>query len=249
MELRLVRHDAVDSTNERALEEAARGTARHGDVHVARRQTRGRGRLGRVWESAPDEGLYLTVLLLPPAPPSPVALTMAAGLAVLGAARALGLAAAALDWPNDVAVRGAKLAGILVESRSRGADPPHFAVGVGLNVAQRSFSPELTAERAVTSLALEGIDCGVERALAAALEALGRELPRAFDAPDAVARDYAAALGLRGERVRAAAGERRVEGRLVELTPAGGLVVETAAGRRERLPLEHVTRLERQGTA
>jgi BirA family biotin operon repressor/biotin-[acetyl-CoA-carboxylase] ligase len=110
-------------------------------VHVATGQTAGRGRLGRRWESASGAGLFLSLVLLPseaphpaaltpphPAaltPPHPAALTMSAGLALLAAVHALGLAAAELDWPNDLVVplraARAKLAGILVEAR--GLDP------------------------------------------------------------------------------------------------------------------------------
>ena len=101
MQFRLHRHGAVDSTNERAFAAIQSGSALHGDVHVASGQTLGRGRLGRTWVSPEREGLYLSVILLPGPPPiEPAALTMASGLAVLDAVRALGLLGARLDWPN-----------------------------------------------------------------------------------------------------------------------------------------------------
>src|SRR5262245_39626500 len=99
--MRVFRHEVVDSTNERALAAVEAGEAQDGDVHVAREQTRGRGRLGRVWESPAGQGLYLSYVHLPepPAPPAP-ALTQAAGLALLDLVRSLGVAGARLDWPN-----------------------------------------------------------------------------------------------------------------------------------------------------
>ena len=69
---------------------------------------------------------------------------------------------------KDVLVGEAKLCGILTESRSGSNHPPHFVVGIGLNVAQRHFPDELVRERAVTSLALVGLEVGVEKAAAAA---------------------------------------------------------------------------------
>ena len=156
MDLRRIDHGACDSTNERALEALATGTARHGDVHTALEQTRGRGQRGRAWWSAPTRGLYLTLVWAPDAPLDPALLTMAAGLGALDCARSAGATTAQLDWPNDVLVDGAKLAGVLVEARSLGGGRTGCAVGVGLNVAQAEFPGSLTAERLVTSLALLG---------------------------------------------------------------------------------------------
>ncbi|HEX6881911.1 MAG TPA: biotin--[acetyl-CoA-carboxylase] ligase [Planctomycetota bacterium] len=241
MELRLLRHAQVDSTNERALAAIADGTARHGDVHLAEAQTAGRGRLGRSWASAPGEGLYLSVVLLPAVRPHPAALTMAAGLAVLEAAQALGARAARLKWPNDVLAGGAKLAGILVEAR--GVEPPHAVVGVGLNVLQRAFAPALVAERAVTSLALLGHPHPIDEAAAVLLARLAPRLAEALELPQAVARDYAAALGLVGQLVRVRDGRGTARGRLVALG-LEGLELSDERGARTRHLLEHVQALE-----
>lgn len=248
MESRILRHGVVDSTSERALQAVADGSARHGDVHVAEGQSAGRGRLGRSWASARGEGLYLSLVLLPPSRPNPAALTMAAGLAVLECVRALGARAARLKWPNDVLVvdqqgRGAKLAGILVEAR--GLDPvrPHAVVGVGLNVLQRSFPPELVAERAVTSLALLGCDATREAALEVLLEHLGPRLELACRSPERIAADYARASGLPGRAVRIRRGSGELTGRLESLTLAG-LELTLEGGERSRVPLEHAQAVE-----
>src|SRR5207247_1187280 len=108
-------------------------------------------------------------------------------LAVLEGVHALGVREARLKWPNDVHVSEAKLAGILAESR--GLDPvrPHAVVGVGLNVLQRSFPPELLAERAVTSLALLGRTATTEQALDALLAHLAPRLELACRSPERIA--------------------------------------------------------------
>ena len=247
--LRILRHGLVDSTSERAFAALADGSARHGDVHVADAQSAGRGRLGRRWESPAGEGLYLSLILLPEPPPlNPAALTMAAGLAVLEAVHSLGANGARLRWPNDVLVpartgRDAKLAGILVESR--GLDPrrPHAVVGVGLNVLQREFPSALQAERAVTSLALLGLELTREQALDVLLAALGPRLEQACRVPARVAADYAQASELLGRRVRIRCGQRELAGRLAELTLAG-LGLELEGGDRVRVPLEHAQAVE-----
>lgn len=246
--LRLLQHGEVDSTSERAFAALAAGTARHGDVHLAETQSAGRGRRGRAWASARGEGLYLSVVLLPASLPHPAALTMGAGLAVLEAAGALGAASARLKWPNDVLVAdaagspAAKLAGILVEAR--GLDParPHAVVGIGLNVRQRAFPPELEAERAVTSLARLGLERTLEEARNALLARLAPRLEEACEHPAASARAYAAALGLDGRPVRLAHGRGEVRGRLLALG-LDGIELETSGGRARHL-LEHVQALE-----
>ena len=242
---RILRHEVVDSTSERAFAALAEGTARDGDVHVARGQTAGRGRLGRRWESPAGEGLYLSRIHLP-APPGPAAagVTMAAGLAVRDAVLRVGLPGARLDWPNDVMVRDAKLAGILVESR--GFDPirPHFVVGIGVNVLQRDFPRDLQRERAVTSLAAEGVATSPTGLLDVLLPLLERRLAQASADRAALARDYLAATGMAGAPVRVRTAEGTVEGRLVGIDFEAGVRLASDEGER-RFDLPHVHGVER----
>jgi BirA family biotin operon repressor/biotin-[acetyl-CoA-carboxylase] ligase len=250
MKFRIQQHHTCDSTNERAFAALAAVEARHGDVHVATAQTAGRGRLGRKWHSAPGEGLYLSVVLLPAGPfhsGLPLALTMAGGLAVLAATRALGVAGAGLKWPNDVLVRGAKLSGVLVESRGSDALRPSFVLGIGLNVAQTHFAPELLAERPVTSLRLAGGVADLERAQASMLRELGWRLDLALGAPEAprgpraIAAEYAQELGLLGQAVDFELARERGRGRLVRLE-LEHLELATDNGPR-RLALAHLAAL------
>ena len=244
MQFQIHRHGTIASTSETAFEALAAGTARHGDVHVAEAQSRGRGRLGRSWHRAPGEGLYLSAVLLPRSVLSPAGLTMAAGLAVLDAVNALGLERARLKWPNDVMVPApdgdAKLAGILVETR--GLDParPHYVVGIGVNVAQESFPPELVHERAVASLKTCGIDADVSTLLEALLPHLSARVEQITADPARLARDFVTATGLNAERVFVVAGERELTGRIESFALDGGLVLLAPSGERTRLALEIV---------
>jgi BirA family biotin operon repressor/biotin-[acetyl-CoA-carboxylase] ligase len=176
-----------------------------------------------------------------------VALTVAAGLGVLDAARALGAQGAALDWPNDVVLDGAKLAGVLVETRGLDPATPAYVVGVGLNVAQRTFPPELLLERPVTSLALAGVGASLPEVEAAVLEHLTRSLTRIGSDVAGLARDYLAAGRFQG-LVSAATGQETLVGQILELDLDQGLLLETDTGRR-RLPLDRLRRLEAAGRA
>ena len=241
MRFRRIRHAVVDSTSERAFAELAAGRARHGDVHLAAGQREGRGRRGRAWISPEGEGLYLSAILLPPPPPvQPAALTMAAGLAALEAVRGLGAGEAILEWPNDVVARGAKLGGILVETRGLDAEAPHYVIGIGLNTAQRAFPAELEAERAVTSLALLGVEVGLAEVEEALLARLGPRVEEALGRAECVPVDYLAATGLRGRRVRVEAGDVPLVGELVDLDLVSGVALRPGDGALQRVPLERI---------
>lgn len=126
--------DVTTSTNDDARE-AARAGALHGSAVAAHVQTAGRGRRGHVWES-PRGSLYLSCVLRPSVPMHFfTGLPAVCALGVLDCLRDdLGIAQAALKWPNDIIAGPCKLAGILVEAGSSAMGT--FAVcGVGVNVA------------------------------------------------------------------------------------------------------------------
>ncbi len=140
----------TDSTNA-DLAEAARAGAPGGVVLVADHQLAGRGRLGRTWTAPAGSSIAMSVLLRPEREPADWTwLPLLAGLAVADSLRAVGGVPAALKWPNDVLVEGAKISGILAER----VDSPSGAtcvLGMGINV-------HLTAEQlpvpTATSLAV-----------------------------------------------------------------------------------------------
>jgi BirA family biotin operon repressor/biotin-[acetyl-CoA-carboxylase] ligase len=168
---------------------------------------------------------------------------MAAGLAVLDALGALGLAGARLKWPNDVVTDRGKLAGILVESRSPGPGAPHFVVGIGINVRQDAFGAELLAERAVTSLALEGVDVSPTRALEELVGPLRARLEAARGAPERIAADYLTATGLAGASVVVRTSGEELVGVVTALGLRAGLELSTDAGFRS-IELAHVHAVE-----
>ncbi len=136
----------------RRLAEAGGGA---GTVVIAHRQTAGRGSRGRRWHSPAGAGLYFSLILRPGGDPaSLVCWTLAASLAICRACRD-GAVPSEIKWPNDILIRGRKVAGILAEMRS-GAGRPALILGIGVNVAQKrsDFPPELVAGS--TSLRMEG---------------------------------------------------------------------------------------------
>ncbi len=112
---------------------------------AAERQTAGRGRRGRAFDSRSGLGLWFSVLLEPPVDPATAPrAALVAGLAVADAIADLPGASPRLKWPNDVRLGGRKVCGILVEARTVGRRI-FLVAGIGINVHHRDedFPPEL----------------------------------------------------------------------------------------------------------
>ena len=143
----LVVVEETSSTNDLAWEAEARG-APEGFVVFAERQTAGRGQYGRRWESAPYQGLWLSVLLRPriTLSESPQLTSLLASVVATTIIEETGCAAS-IKAPNDIYVTGRKIAGVLVEGRTA-SDRSYVAVaGMGVNVNQtlKDFPVELRA--------------------------------------------------------------------------------------------------------
>jgi len=123
VEVRVV--ERCSSTNDLLLREVPETPL----LIAAEEQTAGRGRRGRRWHSAPGAGITFSLGRRIARPVRELAaLSLVAGVAATRALRALGAHQAALKWPNDLVVDGAKLGGILVETRSS-----HAVIGIGIN--------------------------------------------------------------------------------------------------------------------
>jgi BirA family biotin operon repressor/biotin-[acetyl-CoA-carboxylase] ligase len=217
----------VDSTQAELARLADRG-APEGTVVSAEHQTRGRGRLGRRWLDAPGESLLVSILLRPAVEPARVPqLSLVAAVAVVDALQTGPAVRALIRWPNDVLLDGRKACGILPEASTADGRLRYVLLGIGLNVNQADFPPEIR-DRA-TSLRLAS---GVPQDRDALLE-------RLLDALDARYAEFRARgfAGLRsewlrraatiGQRVRAPGGD---EGVAVDLDEDGALLVRGDGG-------------------
>ncbi len=228
---RLVALDETDSTNAEAERRAAAG-APAGTLIWARRQTAGRGRRGRAWQSPPGN-LAFSLLLRPRVAPAAAAtLGFAAGLALAGAVDGLLPAGrtSRLKWPNDLLVDGRKLAGILLEAAgSGGSRLDHLVLGIGVNV--RAYPDDLPYP--ATSLAA----CGATADAAAVLAAFAEQFLPLYQAWEKLG--FAA---IRDAWVRRAHGyggpvtvrldQATLEGRFAALDGQGALLLEMADGGR-----------------
>ena len=160
------------STNDVAREWALAG-APDGALVVAARQTRGRGRRERTWDSPAGTGLYASFVLRPdwPADQAPN-LAIVAGMAAFRALEKAGVRDLRMKWPNDVLANGRKICGVLVEPRL-GAERIEFAVaGIGINVGQGAddFPPDLRLP--ATSCRIENAPISVDGMLELLVQSL-----------------------------------------------------------------------------
>lgn len=153
MKWNIIHLEEIDSTNTEARRHAMQG-AGEGLVIVAERQTAGKGRRGRNWESESGENLYFSMMLRPdfPVEKTPM-LTLVMALSVTKAIEKFCGMNPAIKWPNDLVLSGKKICGILTEMHMADGRIEDVIVGTGINVNQKVFSDEL--EDKATSLLLE----------------------------------------------------------------------------------------------
>jgi BirA family transcriptional regulator, biotin operon repressor / biotin---[acetyl-CoA-carboxylase] ligase len=227
----------IHSTNTYAMQQAENGAA-DGTVYFADEQTAGRGRGAHEWSSPPGSGLYVSVLLRPRIPPADVLwLSLAAGLAVRDAVMQVTSLACDLRWPNDLLFGPRKLCGILTELNAEVTRIRHLVVGIGINVHQQQFPPELSD--IATSLHIEtGREWPRQLLLIALLQSLHREVLALSSSNDTNAATQSvldrlerASSWVRGQQVRVDEGEG-FEGVTDGLDARGFLQVRTPQGSR-----------------
>jgi len=145
----------TDSTNLRAKSLASDG-APEGTVVVAESQTQGRGRRGRSWFSPSGEGIYTSIILRPSISPNEAPkLTLMASVAVAETLLSMTSLNINIKWPNDILVKGRKIAGILTEISMEMDRIDYIVIGVGINVNTHRKSLPTDIRDIATSVFME----------------------------------------------------------------------------------------------
>ena len=204
----------------------------------AESQTKGRGRLGRKWLSPPRKGLWFSVLLRPDLrPQAATQLTVAAATALARAIREHTGLKPEIKWPNDILLRGKKVAGVLTELSAELDRVKHVILGIGVDVNLDAGDLPSELRPPASSLKIE----------------TGRAVPRAELAASILReldRDYALIVRRQfgklsdewesqcvtlGRRVSICVGDRTILGRAESLDEDGALLLRTEHGRLERI--------------
>ena len=213
--------EELESTNQTAAC-LGRSDGVHGTLVVADKQTGGRGRRGRSWESPAGKNLYFSLLLRPKMPVEKISmLTLVMAHSVAKAIEKTVDIQVGIKWPNDIFVNDKKICGILIENTFLGDKIASSVVGVGLNVCN-ALEEEL-AEIAITMQQATGKTFSVEEVR----ERLIRELQRAHTMDE-----YLSYIGYLGRRVTLILGDERIPATLVSVETDGKLRAETENGER-----------------
>jgi BirA family transcriptional regulator, biotin operon repressor / biotin---[acetyl-CoA-carboxylase] ligase len=141
----LIELESVDSTNNYAMGRIHEGLASDGLVCLARHQWAGKGQRGKTWLDEPRQNLMMSLIL----EPAPLILSQqflfsaAVALAILDQLRSFEKEGWTIKWPNDIYWNDRKAAGILIESVIQGKNWLFAVVGIGMNLNQESFPPEI----------------------------------------------------------------------------------------------------------
>lgn len=194
---------------------------------LARQQTKGRGRQGRVWTSARDDGMYISLSLMP--------VREMREWPTLSFVAALGLyqaltemfpeLPAGLKWPNDVLVGGKKISGILLEARQN-----RLVLGCGVNLRNAPSVPKATFSP--TDLWQETGQLVAPETLAKAFLKHFYNLYQSWQVSGFSAQYdlYKSQLLFLSEKISVTQGQNRLEGVMRGITKGGDLLLEDASG-------------------
>lgn len=231
--------EEIDSTNVEAGRHASRGES--GPLWItARRQSRGKGRSGRSFQSPPGGNLYASLLLSLVAPAASLPqISLLAGVAACDAIASVSgrtpPKGMRLKWPNDILIGDGKLCGILTESTMAAESPGSMSVviGWGINLAIQPTN----LDRPVTSLAAQGVHVSPEGMLGCLDEQVFRWLS-IWDSGHGFASIRAAWIeraGAVGERLIFNSGQGPMEGTFVGLDEDGALLMADSLGHMRRV--------------
>lgn len=206
-------HDVLGSTQALLMDEGGPD----GRVIVADRQTAGRGRAGRRWESPGGVSIHVSILLRGMPPDRAPLVSLAAGVAVARAVEVVPGAEPILKWPNDVLLGDPKFCGILGELAPGGG---YLVLGIGVNV--RQTAEQLPAGVEATSLKLA---CGRDVDRTELLVRLLRELDGLVEGQGWID-EYRRRCGTLGREVRVELSDGVVTGEATEVRDDGALVVD-----------------------
>lgn len=225
--------DSIDSTNTKAKELAEEGHP-SGTLVVADRQTAGKGRRGRSWESPTGIGIFMTLMLKPEINPNNASmLTLVAAMATTRAIRRVTGVPALIKWPNDIVMNGKKVCGILTEMSAQFDYINHIVIGIGINVHNEDFPEEIA--KTASSLYLES---GQHIYRASLIEAFLEEFEDVYaeylktEDMEGLQKEYDAMLVNRGRQVRVLDPKEPFEGKAMGITKKGELIVDTWESRK-----------------
>ena len=229
--------DTTTSTNDEVERSALKGES-EGLVIFAETQSKGRGRMGRKWSSPAKKGLWFSILLRPPLRAiecTQITIASAIGLRkVLSRFKGIN---PQIKWPNDILVRGRKIAGILTEMSAEPNHVKHLVVGIGIDVNQTYSEMPAHIRPLATSLKiLLGKPIDRPQLAVDILHELNIVYKKILSGDfEDLAGDWSNYCTTLGKRVSIEIGSRKIIGCAEALDETGALLIRTEHGRIERV--------------
>ncbi|RXR16224.1 biotin--[acetyl-CoA-carboxylase] ligase [Flavobacterium amnicola] len=139
--MKTIKLDAIDSTND-----FLKGLLQHQSVEnftivTAKKQTKGRGQMGAIWETEESKNLITSILIKKTLNnyEAIFELNIAVSLSIINALKKINIPALSIKWPNDIMSDNKKIAGILIENVFKEKGNIESIVGIGLNINQTDF--------------------------------------------------------------------------------------------------------------
>ncbi|MEG8947083.1 biotin--[acetyl-CoA-carboxylase] ligase [Rosettibacter firmus] len=216
--------DEVDSTNTMLL--TNNEFNRDGTVLLAEYQSKGRGRKNRTWVSNAGQNLTFSILLKGDFKEKKINLiNLASSLSVAQSLETLYQFDVELKWPNDVLVNKKKIAGILIESSSKGNKINKIVIGIGINVNQPNFPGKYDIQPTSVRKEFKAI-VSREKLLSDVLNNFENNLQLVKDAPDKILNDWRNRCKMIGGKVKIVMDDKVKVGLFDDIDESGFLILK-----------------------
>ena len=224
--------DSIDSTQNFAIEIAS-NSRENGTVVISQKQTRGRGRLGRKWLS-PAGGIWLSIVFHPKFDISISTLfPIAASVALSNAIEKVIRKKSEVKWPNDVTIKGKKVAGMLIDVSIESNKIENLVLGVGINFKVNASRLEKLLKNTdnfygVTSL----VENGKYQNPILLVKSFLYELEKIFELLEkgkskTIINDWTKKSSTIGKSVSVSTSDGKIKGKAIKLDNDGALIVKT----------------------
>ena len=219
----------VASTNSYATEMIQANLAEHGIAYFAHSQTAGKGQRGKQWLTEPSSNIIISCVINTSflSIHNQFLFSMGIALACNDFLTSYAGEETAIKWPNDIYWRDRKAAGILIENIVRGHKWQWAVVGIGMNINQTAFSPELKNPVSIKQITGKTFDAvALSKELCAYLETRYQQLKQG-NYKDLL-EEYNRHLFRRNERVHLRKGNITFEATIKGVNEHGQLLVDNA---------------------
>jgi BirA family biotin operon repressor/biotin-[acetyl-CoA-carboxylase] ligase len=232
-------YNSTSSTNDIAAE-YAKDKSNDGMVIFAEEQTAGRGRAGNKWLSKQADSILCSIVLTNSRLDCEL-LSLTCAVAIADAVGKIGSGEAKIKWPNDILLAGKKVAGILLESKTKD-NSNTYIIGIGINCHQKkdSFLPEL--QPIATSIDIEaGTICDRNLLAKRLLASLDSWLETAEKNSKDVLEQWCQLSIQLGHRIKLIYNGKKFTGHCIGIDPKMGLILQLDSGGVRMFPASHTT--------